>query len=315
MKAIICDIDGTVADCRHRLHHVLPGAKRDWDAFFSKMADDTPIKPVIDLLVTAWQSPFAPAIIMCSGRPEKYREVTEDWLVAQGVPFRTLYMRPDNDTRADHIVKAQILRGIIEDGYEPFLVIDDRQSVVDMWRENGLVCLQAAPSVEPYPASARLTLLVGPCGGGKSTFAKSFPARSVISSDELREDLCGDSRDQSRNVEVFQAMRSIIRARLRAGLHTVVDATHLRRRDRIDHVELAQGSPVEYIVLNRSVEAKRATGGWRTAVLKAGEPFDLIGMYEQRFKSQLKDILAGDNFPNVTVRDLRWNAEGKRDAA
>lgn len=50
MRAIICDVDGTVADCRHRLHHVLPGSKRDWGAFFSKMADDAPIYPVIDLI-------------------------------------------------------------------------------------------------------------------------------------------------------------------------------------------------------------------------------------------------------------------------
>jgi hypothetical protein len=129
--------------------------------------------------------------------------------------------------------------------------------------------------------------------------------------------LCGDARDQSRNTEVFQAMRGMIKARLRAGLHTVVDATHLRRRDRLDHVELAQGCPVEYVVLNRSVDAKRASGGWRNAVIKDGKPFDLIGWYEQRFQSQLRDILAGDNMPNVTVTDLRWDApkNAEREAA
>jgi hypothetical protein len=315
MKAIICDIDGTVADCRHRLHHVLPGGKRNWDAFFATMADDTPIQPVIDALFSFARAGHA--IVMCSGRPERYRKITEDWLTYSYVPFSRLYMRPDDDTRPDHIVKAQIFRGILEDGYEPLLVIDDRQSVVDMWRDNGLVCLQAAPSVEPYPASAGLTLLVGPSGAGKSTYAKRYPARWVISSDEIREDLCGDARDQSRNTEVFQAMRGMIKARLRAGLHTVVDATHLRRRDRLDHVELAQGCPVEYVVLNRSVDAKRASGGWRNAVIKDGKPFDLIGWYEQRFQSQLRDILAGDNMPNVTVTDLRWDApkNAEREAA
>lgn len=46
MRAAIIDIDGTLADCRHRLHHVLPGRKRDWDAFFGEMDDDDLIWPV-----------------------------------------------------------------------------------------------------------------------------------------------------------------------------------------------------------------------------------------------------------------------------
>lgn len=50
MKTAIIDIDGTLADCRHRLHHVLPGQKRDWDAFFSKMDDDGLIDPVASVV-------------------------------------------------------------------------------------------------------------------------------------------------------------------------------------------------------------------------------------------------------------------------
>ena len=40
-KAVIFDIDGTLADCSHRLHHVT-GDKRDWNKFFAEMSEDPP---------------------------------------------------------------------------------------------------------------------------------------------------------------------------------------------------------------------------------------------------------------------------------
>jgi predicted kinase len=312
MKAIICDIDGTLADCRHRLHHVLPGGKRDWDAFFSEMAEDKCISPVADLICAA-HSHYR--VVLCSGRPEKYRAVTVEWLDLHGIDYDALYMRPDDDTRADHIVKAQILRGIREDGYEPFIVIDDRQSVVDMWRDAGLVCLQAAPAQDPIPASALLTLMVGPSGAGKTTWLQSDAAREmgikprhVISSDATREDLCGDFRCKDRNTDVFAAVHAIARTRLKAGLPTVIDATHIRRKDRMTSAALAGDAPVRYVVIDRPLWDKYAAAGWRAEVKING--VGLINAHAQTFSSNLKDILSGDSLPNVTVHDFRhWQAE------
>ena len=145
-------------------------------------------------------------VVLSSGRPEEYRAVTEEWLGRHGVSYQGLYMRPTGDTRADHIVKAEMLTQIRADGFDPFIVIDDRPSVVAMWRENGLVCLQVAAGDEPMPDTARLTLMVGPSGGGKSVWLRSASAAAmgilpsqIISSDEVRADLCGNFMDQSRN--------------------------------------------------------------------------------------------------------------------
>jgi hypothetical protein len=328
-KAIICDIDGTVADCRHRLHHVLPGGKRNWDRFFEGMVDDPVIKPVRDLVWHAttqgdWEEI---ALVFSSGRPETYRVETEVWLRAAGLPLDSfssdrLYMRPANDTRPDHVVKREMLDRIRADGYEPFIVIDDRPSVVAMWRESGLVCLQAAPGEEPIPSTAVLTLMVGPSGAGKTRwldlaclYAESAPEGSwvnlgirgqhIVSSDEVRQDLCGNIRDQSRNQEVFAAVHSVAKARLRAGLPTVIDATHLRRKDRMTAAQLVPATnPVRYIVLNRPLEAKLRDGGWRLDV--DGGRF--MERHEQTFRSQLRDILAGDGLTNVKVYDLRGAA-------
>lgn len=305
MRTAIIDIDGTLADCRHRLHHVLPGQRRDWEAFFAAMDEDDLIEPVAHV-VRSMADQYK--VVLCSGRPENYRAVTEAWLDRHSVPRDALYMRPAGDTRADHIVKAQILDGIKADGYDPFVVIDDRQSVVDMWRERGLICLQAAPSAAEFPSSAKLTLMVGPSGAGKTTYIQSnFHASHVISSDQYRSDLCGDFKSQEKNNEVFAAVHETAKARLKHGLPVVIDATHLRRKDRMTAAQLLpHQNEVRYVVINRSMESKRRDGGWRNDIKDGeGKPFDLLAKHEQTFNSQIKDILAGDGLPNVTVTDLR----------
>lgn len=321
MRAIIVDIDGTLADCRHRLHYVLPGGKRDWDAFFAAMHLDTCIVPVRDLVNFARAADLLSGdevvdVVLSSGRPESHRGVTEQWLRDNSVGYDALYMRPDGDTRADHIVKREMLDRIRADGYEPFIVIDDREQVVRAWREAGLVCLQAAPDIAPIPSSAVLTLMVGPSGGGKSHWLRHEIAgigepptltdpcvreRHIISSDEIRQDLCGDFRDQSRNTEVFAAVHAIALARLRSGLPVVIDATHLRRKDRMSAAQLVPATnKVRYIVVDRSMEAKRRDAGWRSTL-----DVDLLAKHQATFGSQIKDILRGDNLPNVEVYDLR----------
>lgn len=304
MKAAIFDIDGTLADCRHRLHHVV-GAKRDWPSFFGEMDKDSIIEPLRDLALTLSAGDYA--VVLCSGRPETYRAVTEAWLDRHDVPRCALYMRPENDTRPDHIVKSQILDGILKDGFEIAFVIDDRQSVVDMWRDRGLLCLQCAPP-QHKEVTGLLTLMVGPSGAGKSTWLTSEEAHTkygihlshVLSSDQIRADLCGDFKDQSKNDAVFAALHAQARIRLEHGLPVVVDATNLRRKDRLEAASLANGNRVRYIVIDRPTDEKRRDAGWRATL-----PIDLIAKHEQTFKSQVKDILSGDGQPNVEVIDLR----------
>lgn len=305
MEVLLCDIDGTLADIRHRLKHVLPGSKRDWGAFFALMDEDGLVEPVQKVVAAAAKS-FP--VVLCSGRPEEYRALTEAWLARHNVPFERLYMRPEGDLRQDSIVKGEMLATIRGDGFEPFAVIDDRPSVVAMWRDRGLLCLQVSPGDPEIPASAVLTLMVGPSGGGKSHWLQSEAATAmgispshIISSDQIRADLCGDFRDQSRNAEVFAAVHSIAKARLLNGLPVVIDATHLRRKDRMTAAQLVPAmNLVRYIVVDRPMDEKRRDGGWRL-----GLEIDLLARHDQTFRSQRAEILAGDHLPNVTVLDLR----------
>jgi hypothetical protein len=53
-------------------------------------------------------------------------------------------MRKRNDFRKDFEVKREIYEAQIANRFDVLCVFDDRQQVVDMWREVGLVCLQVA---------------------------------------------------------------------------------------------------------------------------------------------------------------------------
>ncbi len=141
MECVIFDIDGTLAECRHRLHFVTDGVK-DWAGFFSMLEDDPTHEPIAKLLRFLHGQI---AIIITTGRPANYLEGTERWLARHNLPYAKLYMRAKGDYRQDATIKREILAQIRADGFEPMLVVDDRQQVVDMWREEGLVCLQADP--------------------------------------------------------------------------------------------------------------------------------------------------------------------------
>jgi predicted kinase len=306
MTTVIFDIDGTLANCKHRLHHVR-GRKKNWPAFFAGIPDDPPYPDIVRL---AMDMEFCGYSIVCAtGRSEDQRSVTEAQLQLFGVPYERLYMRASQDFRPDHVVKAELLDQILEDGFKPWLVIDDRQSVVDMWRSRGLTVLQCEPD-EPhtFPETAVLTLLVGPSGAGKSTwvqnegFTLDIRENTVISSDQTRQDLCGDFRNQGVNEQVYQAIHAVVKARLRHGLPTCVDATNIRRKDR---VQLATLCPVRvrYVIIDRPLEDKLASGGWRLEVKVGG--MGLIEKHHEVFQSNLKDILKGDDLENVEVIDMR----------
>lgn len=55
-----------------------------------------------------------------------------------------LHMRPDGDFRPDVEVKKEIYKREIEGQFKVLFAVDDRASVVEMWRAQGLVCLQCA---------------------------------------------------------------------------------------------------------------------------------------------------------------------------
>lgn len=129
--AIICDIDGTLA------HHV---GRSPYDATkYHTDVVDTSIKALLDGARRGFH------ILLVSGRDSRYRPSTVDWLFKNDIQYTRLYMRREGDKRKDHEVKMELYFRYIEPDYNVICVIDDRNRVVQMWREIGLKCLQAQP--------------------------------------------------------------------------------------------------------------------------------------------------------------------------
>lgn len=306
---VIFDLDGTLANIDHRTHYVR-GGKRDWDSFFRECVNDVPVPHVIETLHAHLAASHK--VRIWSGRSDIVRTETEQWLSDRGIdPCYLQHMRAAGDNTPD----AELKRYWLNQEYErPDLVYDDRQRVVDMWRAEGVPCFQVVANWEAAQVTAPicdplLTVMVGPSGAGKSQWSLGMPG--LISSDVLRAEYCGDHRDQSRNDDVFAALHRIAKARLDSGLPVTIDATNLRRRDRLACVALApQGAGVRYVVVDRPLDEKLRDGGWRNEV-KIGDK-TLIEVHHERMQSALKDVLAGDGLPQVTVVDARQDGKGPR---
>lgn len=140
-KAVIFDVDGTVANNDHRRVWV-QNKPKNWKAYNATMADDLPIHNIIHLAQILCKHYH---IIIVTARSDDHKQTTIDWLEKHMVPHTAIYFRKEKDYRDDAIVKSEILDVIIQDGYNPVMVFDDRNKVVNMWRERGLQCLQVAP--------------------------------------------------------------------------------------------------------------------------------------------------------------------------
>lgn len=142
-QLVLFDIDGTLANIEHR-RHLVQGDKPDWGKFFKLMGDDAPNRPVVGLY-NALKASGHYDLVIVSARPDDNRMITEQWLVWNGIEFDRLIMRPKGDFRPDTDIKKEILDQLLAEGGEIAFVVDDRDCVVDMWRENGITCLQCAP--------------------------------------------------------------------------------------------------------------------------------------------------------------------------
>jgi len=140
-KVIIFDIDGTLANIEHRKHHIKTKPK-EWNQFVEKIPNDSMYDDIVELLSLFHRNFYT--IILVTGRGEEHQEATLQWLIKHQLEARItkVYMRRRNDFRPDYIVKREILETMRAEGYDPWMVFEDRTQVVNMWRENGIRCMQ-----------------------------------------------------------------------------------------------------------------------------------------------------------------------------
>lgn len=128
---IAFDIDGVLADARHREHH-LAARPKDWEAFFAAAAADE----VIDAGRAALQAACTQgAVVLVSGRPERLRSVTLKWLHDHGFGPLDLFLRRDEDRRPAAMVKSEILTALGGPEFIDRVYDDDPQVIAALLRQ------------------------------------------------------------------------------------------------------------------------------------------------------------------------------------
>lgn len=127
-KAVIVDLDGTLA--------LFSPETRHWSEYTRMMADT--FCPVVrDVIVALKQTGYRPVIL--TGRPNRYRSLTVDWLRLHAMPVMPLIMRADNDRRSNAAFKQEKLLEL-QHLYDVRLALEDNPAAVDMFRAAGIVC-------------------------------------------------------------------------------------------------------------------------------------------------------------------------------
>lgn len=140
--AIIVDIDGTLANSDTRKNTFFPeGGKKNWKGFYEDSINDFPHEWCLDI-IERFRNFYS--IILVTGRPGEYHDLTKQWLKKHGIYFDVFHGRTGGDYRTDFIIKEEIYLNKIRPEFEIIFAIDDRKQVVDMWRRNGITCLQCA---------------------------------------------------------------------------------------------------------------------------------------------------------------------------
>jgi phosphoglycolate phosphatase-like HAD superfamily hydrolase len=128
----VFDIDGVVADVRHRLHFIERRPK-DWDGFFAAAARDEPLAEGVTLAREALETYD---LAWLTGRPERLRTVTSRWLAALELPATPLVMRRNRDFRPARLAKVDELRTLAQ-GRTVAMVVDDDPAVTEALAEAG----------------------------------------------------------------------------------------------------------------------------------------------------------------------------------
>tara|TARA_R110000824_G_scaffold40192_8_gene120732 strand:+ start:1176 stop:1610 length:435 start_codon:yes stop_codon:yes gene_type:complete len=138
-RIIIADLDGTLSDYGHRISLY---KNKDYDAFNKAGINDKPIENICNIVRMLKDDETK--IVIMTARDSGCRADTQKWLEVNDVPYDELLMRPRWDQSPDPVCKQNLLEKHIN-YKDVWFVLEDRKSVVDMWRGEGLTCLQVAP--------------------------------------------------------------------------------------------------------------------------------------------------------------------------
>lgn len=150
MTIILIDLDHCLTDARGR-DHLIPA--QDWDAYHSAAGDDPPVQAIVNLI--GWLPPSdegGPQVWGVTGRNEKWRSLTNQWLLRHGVWLDELLMRPDDDFTPAHELKVRLIRERLPSHDDSALrrdialVLDDNEAVLSAFAAIGITTCRVSIS-------------------------------------------------------------------------------------------------------------------------------------------------------------------------
>lgn len=141
MKAMIFDVDGTLADVRsiaHMLTHY-PKAGESYPEFdeYHDLAVHVPTVPwVAETLRQAHKDEYI--VFVVTARRGTYVEQTGAFLIKNDLWTDMLMMREDDDDRSNVELKTDFLRRIERLGYKVEKAYDDEPAIIEMYQQQGI---------------------------------------------------------------------------------------------------------------------------------------------------------------------------------
>lgn len=121
VSTLCVDIDGVIADARHRQHH-LEGRWRDWESFFVAASHDSVIPEQVEFLTAV---PEEQMIALVTSRPDWVAGITVEWLERKEIRWDVLIMRTTGDHGPSAKMKTIAVKQLRSQGFNPILAIDD----------------------------------------------------------------------------------------------------------------------------------------------------------------------------------------------
>ncbi|MDI9883411.1 hypothetical protein QMZ92_03090 [Streptomyces sp. HNM0645] len=134
----VFDLDGTLAETGHR-QHFLERSPRDWAGFFAAAPDDAPLAEGLRLVAEAAGEC---EVVYLTGRPERCRTDTVEWLERHGLPLGRIWMRGNHDRRPARTTKLEVLRRLGRTR-EIRMLVDDDELVCDAAQRAGFRVVRA----------------------------------------------------------------------------------------------------------------------------------------------------------------------------
>lgn len=136
-RAVIFDMDGTLADVSSIRHHVVnkPRGMKNFHAFHAESVN-VPANPVVAAAARQAHSEGL-AVLIVTARSVQWRHHTAFWLAINDIPSDGMWMRPDRDHRPDVQVKTDILKRI-RASFDVVHAWDDNPAIIELWKSHGI---------------------------------------------------------------------------------------------------------------------------------------------------------------------------------